>query len=432
MSFNLSSQVVAKTSLSLSFDEETTVDTSEQGFANKKILPNLKQHVQHSKLQSPQDQENDHTKSISSVGLIKGKTLVAKSNREVKSAGTPQNSPSREPLRPILAPNHTHSRVMKQRETHPSLPQKRHLSQGLVQSVSTQGVASALHHKNQRPQHALAKVTSAKSKRDGKQVFLEQVDVVHGTEVGKDNHRQNTNLVMVAKPQGSKIADHEKLHSFTGQGEVSSKHKVEGNKGKPFDQRQSIRSADNSNNTKLVNLIPKSCLETVYEGETPDGTLNQSKDETQLEIQIIGENLSTNNEVHWKVNATVILDQDEETVQGNVQKQRSSKEKGFYVHSPDSREHIFEEFTPGSVVSENVPLQSQGKERLTPKANGEDNDIQKHQQLFQEDAQVAQNVTAMTRKESSTSAKGSTLPGPYQLLIRQEAQLRELQEQVHN
>ena len=380
--------------------------------------------MQGSKLQSPQDQENDHTRSISSVGLVKGKKLVAKNSREV-------NSPSREPLRPILAQNHTHSRVMMTKQTHPSLPQKRHLSQGLVQSVSTQGVTSALHHKNQRPQHALAEVTSAKSKRDGKQVFLEQVDVVHGTEVGKDNHQQNTNPVMVAKPQGSKGADHEKLHSFTGQGEVSSKHKVDGNKGKLFDQRQSIRLADNSNNPKLVNLIQKSCLETVFEGETPDGTLNQSKDETQQELQIIEENFPTNNELCREENAGVILDQDEETVQGNVQELRSSKEKGFYVHSPDSREHIFEEFTSGSVVSENVPLQSQEKERLTPKVNEEDNDIQKHQQLFQEDAQVAKNVTAMIRKESCTSAEGSTLPDPYQLLMRQEAQLRELQEQVH-
>ena len=126
------------------------------------------------------------------------------------------------------------------------------------------------------------------------------------------------------------------------------------------------------------------------------------------------------------------MDQDEETVQGNVQELRSSTEKGFYVHSPDSREHIFEEFTSGSVVSENVPLQSQEKERLTPKDYEEDNDIQKHQQLFQEDAKVAGNITAMTRKEISTSVEGSILPDPYQLLMRQEAQLRELQEQVHN
>lgn len=380
--------------------------------------------MQGSKLQSPQDQENDHTRSISSVGLVKGKKLAAKNSREV-------NSPSREPLRPILAPNHTHSRVMMTKQTHPSLPQKRHLSQGLVPSVSTQGVTSALHHKNQRPQHALAEVTSVKSKRDGKQVFLKQVAVVHGTEVGKDNHRQNTNPVMVAKPQGSKGADHEKLNSFTGQGEVSSKHKVDGNKGKPFDQRQSIRSADNSNNPKLVNQIQKSCLETVFEGETLDGTLNQSKDETQPELQIIEENFPTNNKLCREENAGVILDQGEETVQGNVQELRRKKEKGFYVHSPDSREHIFEEFTSGSVVSENVPLQSQGKEGLTPEANEEDNDIQKHQQLFQEDAKVAGNITAMTRKESSTSVEGSTLPDPYQLLMRQEAQLRELQEQVH-
>ncbi|XP_022800831.1 uncharacterized protein LOC111338596 [Stylophora pistillata] len=438
--FQLVLPEVAKTSLSLSFDEQATVDTPEQGFAYQKILPNPK-HMHHPKSQSQQDQENNHTNRISSAGLLKAKNPATKNSRAVKSSDT-QNSPSREPLRPILAPNQTQSRVLKQKQIHPQLPQKSKLSQGMVQSVSTQRVTSAVHHAHQRPQHALPDTATDKSKRDGKQVFSKQVDVVQKIELGKVKHTDSTNHFMVAKPKGSKSADKENLHSFTGQCKVSPKHKAEGNKETKFDL-PSIRPADNSNNPTSVHQIQKPCLETVYEGETLDGTLNQSMGETELQLQIKEESSPThgnfslfschsqkgtscaNNEFLREGNTGLVVDEYEGTVPGNVQEQRS-----INFHSPDSGEQVFKDFTSGSVSSEIVPLQSQEKGGQTSEANEENPDIQKHQQLFKEDVQVVGNVTTKKRMESSMSAEGSPLPDPYQLLMRQEAQLRELQEQI--
>ena len=432
---------VTKTSLSLSFDEQVTVENSEQGYANQQILPHPKRHVQRTK---SHDQENNHAilEENSPAGLVKGKEQLAKNSKELRSSSVPQNSPSRKPLKQILAPNQTQSRVMNKKQSHPLMPQRSHPVQSTAHPVPTRRGTSSVHSTQERPQKTFTENTTVRSKGNGKQTSAKGVSAIQRTEC--DQQQQVSNLAMVPKPQGSEGADNRTLHNFPRQEMESQKHQKEQNKGKQVDQQQFVRRTDNSN-------VQKPCLETVYEGGTPDGTLNQSMSETELELQIAEvspamhgslvscqsqkSTRSTHCGSHGRGNAGFILDQDERTIQGHVPAQRSSEvREGIYVHPTDSREQVYKhriDSTTGSASNSNVQWQTREKERPASIANGDNCGIRMHQRILQEDAQVAGNITAMPSKKSSTSAEEPTLPDPYQLLMRQEAQLRELQEQVH-
>ena len=429
---------VTKTSLSLSFDEQVTVENSEQGYANQQILPHPKRHVQRTKSQSQQNHENNHTilGENSQAGLVKGKEQLGKNSRQLQSSSAPQNSPSREPLKQILAPNQTQRRVMNQK------PQKSHPMQSTAHPVPTRRGTSPVRKTQERPQIAFTENSTVQSKGNGKQTSVKGVNAIRRTEC--DQQQQGSNPTMVLKHQDSEGADKRTLHNFPRQEMESQKHKKEQNKGKQVDQQQFVRWTDNSN-------VQKPCLETVYEGGTPGGTLNQSMSETELELQIAEvspamhgslvscqsqkSTRSAHRRSHGRGNAGFILDQDERTIQGHVPAQRSSEvREGIYVHPTDSREQVYKhriDSTTGSASNSNVQWQTREKERPASIANGDNCGIRMHQRILQEDAQVAGNITAMPSKKSSTSAEEPTLPDPYQLLMRQEAQLRELQEQVH-
>ncbi|KAJ7383821.1 hypothetical protein OS493_025693 [Desmophyllum pertusum] len=109
------------------------------------------------------------------------------------------------------------------------------------------------------------------------------------------------------------------------------------------------------------NQIQKPSLDTVYEGETPDGTLNKSINETELELQLVEtspaphealisrqshrSDSNTDRDTHG--DAGLILDLEGQTRQGYIQTQRQGRKsevrEEIYTCTTDGEEHGYKE-----------------------------------------------------------------------------------------
>ncbi|KAJ7383820.1 hypothetical protein OS493_025692 [Desmophyllum pertusum] len=174
-------EVTTEMSLSLSFDEQVSAERSEQGYANQQILPHPKQHMQQTKSQNQPrqqlqlDQENVSRSNLQedgSSGLVKGKEQL----KPVRNSNAPQNSPSREPLKQILAPNQTHTRVNNQKQNH--IPQKPRQEQGRADQVLNRRGSSPGHTIQERPQTALKDHCTVQSKGNGKQTSVNRQNTI--------------------------------------------------------------------------------------------------------------------------------------------------------------------------------------------------------------------------------------------------------------
>ncbi len=439
---------VKETSLSLSFDEQVSTERSEQGYANKQILPHPKRHMQQTKPQNQpgkqlqRDQENVHAnQQDSSAGLVKGKEPL----KQVRNRSAPENSPSRDPLKQILAPNQTHGRVDNQKQNHGH--RKPHQEQRTAVQIPNRRANSPGHNSQERLQRVFENHNAALPKGNVKQTSINRTKAIQGTDQRRadQNVQKTSNPRPRPKPQGSECADKRMIHNLPQQQMTSSKHRIEENRERQGDKQHFVELMDDDSFFLHEHQVEKLSLETVYEGETPDGTLNRSMNETELGLQIIETTpapcgplashqsqrcmSSTDREFHGSANAGLNSDQDRQTKQGYIQEQRSSGIREEISPFPaDSEGHTRKqrlEDTAGFTSNSSAQQETHRKERQ-PKSREENTNVQMHQEgTHQEDKQVADGLPAQ-----QTSAKGTTLPDPYQLLMRQEAQLRELQEQV--
>lgn len=444
---------VKETSLSLSFDEQASAKHSEQGYANQQILPHPKRHMQQTQPQNQHrlqhDQENDHTnlQEDSAAGLIKRKEQLLK---QVSNKHAPPNSPSRAPLKQLLAPNQTHARVSSQKQNH--LPQKPRQEQRTAVQVPDRRGNSPSHNSQERLQKVFSDHSTGRPKGNVKQASVKGPNEFHGTDQRRDeqNVQKTSNPRPRLKPQGSEDMDNRAARNLPQQQMIALKYHNEENRGRQFEQQQFVRVMDDNSFPPPGNQvdIEKHSLETVYEEGTLDGTLNKSITETKLELEI-NETMpaphvplalpqrgvrNTPFESHGSANAGLKFDQDGKTKHGYVQEQRGSEiraEISAYPrdsegHRRKERLHITDN-TAGLISDSNAQQQSDRKERQA-KSREENADVQMHpEETSQENKQAADGVTAKLML-----AEGMTLPDPYHLLIRQEAQLRELQEQVQD
>lgn len=439
---------VKETSLSLSFDEQVSAEHSEQGYANQQILPHPKRHMQQTKPQNQpgqqlqRDQENVHAnqQQNNSAGLVKVKEPL----KQVRNVSAPENSPSREPLKQILDPNQTHVRVNNQKQNH--VHHKPRQEQKTAQIPNGRGNKPG-HNSQERLQKVFSDHSTVRPIGNVKQTPVNRPNVIHGNDQRRDeqNVQKTSHPRPRPKPQGSERVDNRTFHNLPRQQMISSKHHNEENKGRQGDKQQFVRLMDDDSFLLQEHQVEKHLLETVYEGETPDGTLNRSMSETELGLQIIetppaplGPLAShqpqrgfsnTDRESHGGANAGLNSDQDGQIKHGYVQEQRSSGIREEISAFPtDSEEHTRKERLEdiaGFSSNSSAQQQAHRKERQ-PKSREENTNVQMHQEeTHQENKQVADGLPAQ-----QMSSEGRTLPDPYQLLMRQEAQLRELQEQV--
>ena len=435
---------VKETSLSLSFDEQAPAEHSEQGFVNQQILPHPKHHMKQIKPQNQpgkrlqHDQENDQNAELqenSSPVVVKGREKL----KQGRSKTVPQNCPSREPLKQILPPNEIHARGNNPKQDH--LTQKPPHRQRTTGHVSKQRGSCLGHNSQDRLHRVFVDHRTAQPKGNVKQSSVKGPNVMHGADQRKDtqNDPKASNPQARPKPQSSEGVESSAFQISPRQ-TTSSKSHSEENWGRQVKQQQFVRQMDYNEFPPPENQVEKHLLETVYEGGTPDGTLNKSMSETELELQIIEATpgprdtldsqqfqrsiSKTDRESHGSANAnaSLNLDQNGHTDSGFILEPNSS------VRREGGSEECLSKNTldniTGLTSNSNTQQQSHGKERQ-PKSREGNTDVQMQSRTHMEYRHVTDGVPAKL-----TSAEGMTLPDPYQLLIRQEAQLKELQQQV--
>ena len=433
---------VKETSLSLSFDEQAPAEHLEQGFVNQQILPHSKHHMKRTKPQNQpgkqqqHDQENDQNAELqenSSPVVVKGREQL----KQGRNKTVPQNSPSREPLKQILPPNQTHARGNNPKQDH--LTQKPPHRQRTTGHVSKQRGSCLGHNSQDRLHRVFVDHRTAQPKGNVKQSSVKGPNVMHGADQRKDtqNDPKASNPQARPKPQSSEGVESSAFQISPRQ-TTSSKSHSEENWGRQVKQQQFVRQMDYNEFPPPENQVEKHLLETVYEGGTPDGTLNKSMSETELELQIIETTpalhdtsvshqtrksiSNTDRESHGSVNASLNFDQNGETNNGHIQQQKRpalTEEGSEECTRKETLDNI-----AGLTSNSKTQQQSHSKERQ-PKSREGNTDVQMQSRTHMEYRHVTDGVPAKL-----TSAEGMTLPDPYQLLIRQEAQLKELQEQV--
>ena len=428
---------IKATSLSLSFDEQVSAEHSEHGYTNQQILPNPKQHALQTKSQiqvkkqMQRDQENDRTnlQGASSTGFVKGKEQF----KQVTNGKAPLNSPSREPLKQILSPNQTHMRVTNQKQTH--LPQKPRQEQRTAVGDPNQRRNILGHTGQGRSQATVSVHSTAHSKENKSQTSVKGPNAFHGTDLRNDEQKQKTlNPTMRPKPQGSEGMDSGVFQSLPRQQMILSKQCSEENNGRGVEQQRLVRLMEDESFPAQGNRVEKPFLETVFEEDTVDGTLNKSMSETERELQITATSpvRSVSKKDH-KSHGSIVgmsIDREGQMQHGYVQPQRTTEISEERSSCPmDNEENHGKNKrvcnTAGVTLHSSAQQATDKNDREQPKSTEKAN-VHVHQEgTFQENKQVGNGVSAKRMSE-----EGLTLPDPYQLLIRQEAQLRELQEQV--
>ena len=419
---------VTETSLSLSFDEQATADHSEQGYTNQQILQHTKQHAQQTKPQNlprkqqQQDQENDrgNFQKENFTGFAKGKEQL----KQVSNGRAPLSSPSREPLKQILPPNQTHNRVMGQKQT--QVPKKSHQEQ--ITAVIVEVPNRRRNSPGQgRSQRTVSGLSPAQCEGNGSQTSVKGPNAFHEI----DPKQKTSNPTVRPKPQGSEGVDNREFQNLPRQQMISSKQHSKENRQTRGDQQKLVRLTDESSYHPEENQLQKPFLETVFEEDTVDETLNKSMGETELELQLSPVRSASKTDYESRGSTVdVKIDHNGQTQHGYVQTERKTEIMEEVSFCPmGNEEHHGEkerlDCTAGVLSHSSAKQQTNENEREKLKSRKENNDVQVYQEgIFQKNRQVGDGVTAKL-----TSAEG-TLPDPYQLLIRQEAQLRELQEQV--
>ena len=455
---------MAETSLSLSFDEQAVGDHSEKDYTNQQIFPHP-----HPKPKQPQqrtqlDQENGQMKLQEEIspGVVKGKERI----KQLRNNTSPQNSPSREPLKQILAPNQTHAKVMNQKQK--QLLQKPHPRQvSGIQKVPNQGGSKSGHNMHKRAENAVSSHSIPRSKTSERQVSPKGTSVRHGTASRRDQQTPKlpSNGRGRTRRQDCNGVD---VRPFPQQ--IISNCQDDETRPRQLAPQQFVRQSDhqvlNKNSFPLpFEQVQRPLLETVFEGETPDGTLNKTMDETELERHITGMSeisqsplgilqaqkgtCNADSETYNGDSAGIMFDHNGKQRHGyqtNVENKEERCSKPLACEKDDHKESL--ENTAAYTTKERLDnVECMSEERMDNKTRDssgvspprqfnrqrgqskamEENNDKKHEGSFPVKKQV---TDVATGQASECPAEEVTRPDPYELLIRQEAQLRQLQEQV--
>ena len=390
------------------------------------------------------DQENGQMKRHEKMlpGFVNNNNKGKEQAKQVRNNVTPQNSPSREPLKQILAPNQTHANVMNQKHT--QLSQKPHPMQGsAVQRVPSQRGSRPGHNMQGRTQKVFSDQSIPRPKENRRQPSPKGPNVVHGTDSRRDQQKLRIqNQRIGSRTQHSERVDGRIYPNVPNQMSSLNHQDVE-NKEQQVDQQRYPQATDhlevkNSRFPLPVEQVQRPILETVFEGETPDGTLNKSMSETEPEIQITGTSQATRGPLILPDSQRGVSNTDSKTYSSNnggrILTERSwnteNREEGFthpVVCGLDGNEERLDDVA-GHTSESSAQWQSHERERQQSKPTDENTGNRTHEGTFPDNKQVADMGTGQANKECPEEEMER--PDPYELLIRQEAQLRQLQEQV--
>lgn len=463
---------MAETSLSLSFDEQAVGDHSEEDYTNQQIFPHPhpkpKQQQEKAQKELQQriqlDQENGQMRLQKEIspGFVKGKEHI----KQLRNNTSPQNSPSREPLKQILAPNQTHAKVMNQKQKQLlQKPRPRQVSG--MQKVPNQGGSKPGHNMHKRAENAVSSYSIPRSKTSEKQVSPKGTSVRHGMDSRRDQQTPKlpSNGRGRTRPWDCNGVD---VRPFPQQ--IISNCQDDEPRPRQLAPQQFVRQSDhqllNKSSFPLpVDQVQRPLLETVFEGETPDGTLNKTMDETELERHITGISEISQSPLGMLQAQNGVCNADSETYNGDnagIMFDHNGKQRYGYQRNVENKEErctkplAREKDGHNKSLENTAALTTKGRldnvecmseERMGNKAREasgvspprlcnrqreqskalEENNDGKHEGLFPVNKQVTDVATGQT---SECPAEEVTCPDPYELLIRQEAQLRQLQEQV--
>ena len=386
-----------ETSLSLSFEESTSAERLQHGFANRQVLRQTQSKIKQAKPQIPQgqrincDQENGQMKPRQRVASDRSKERIV------------QNSPSREPLRQIPSPNQMQRSCENQnpvagkfQKVHPFVAQKMSYQRGVrhqheVSPSQEKGVRHSTKGRNRNHKAEVARVDQRK-------------------QISQNERKTSTDR------------DHE-MNKTRASLNLSKEQETLPKQQKGMDQPQTTTSAYQQPNLDSGYKHP---LETVYEGETPDATL----------VSETGPEFTEENTLPLRPLAKIADNPTGNSPENSVILKISKHGSGIFPHEKQVRCDAFlpkESFEVPHQVAVNQEKKTEerlvvGDEESTElKYNSSSNEHDTRTfQLIQQNAAAAEE-----QKKSLDSFKMNRLD-PYELLIRQEAQLRELQQQVNH
>lgn len=178
-------------------------------------------------------------------------------------------------------------------------------------------------------------------------------------------------------------------------------------------------------------------LETVFEGETPDGTLNKTMDETEMEYHItrMSEMSQSPSSVpcFLAVEGKRCQDTCSDNSDGLVQIQQShGNQRNYSDNREDSYKELVataEDANKESLLNKTLSSGNSPQQPSRKQSNGTDKNCidKKHKGSPPEEYVLSISPQQSNEKDCTEEV---IPPDPYALLLRQEAQLRELQEQV--
>lgn len=380
------------------------------------------------------------------------------SGKQFRTSGGWQDSPSREPLKQILAPNHANNKVMDQQQV-----SKRPLpvqgSSGVQKAPLKRGNILGRDVKGRSPK-SFASDSNSRSKENGKQLSEKGPSVFQCSDA---RNYQQTNghkfQTMRSNPQSHEGRDDKVIFDLPNEQVLSASQPGCKTRQRHVDQRQFLGHSDGQelhhNSCPLpVNQVQRPVLETVFEGDTPDGTLNKSMNETELEFQL-GETMQAQEALQRAQgvasdvgrdpdkngNPGLIFDQDgkqnvvfqcmeQQRKEGSVSRRRNLENMEDRINQPIiCRQDSHEEMPGCSTVSASGSKVDQAHSEKTQQYKVTDRHTfdRDHEEKLPENKETADVVARQANQKCSAEM---TRPDPYELLMRQDAQLRQLQEQV--
>ena len=402
-------------------------ENSYQDFTNQQILPRSlpeKQQLETPKRGNPSQQiQHDQENDLYMLSKDKQKSLV-KGRANVKQlANNPvtQNSPSREPLKQILSSNQPLKKGISYEQPHVSR-----------KSQTMKGITyQKLPKPKSKPEIGIKgrNVSDWNSRSNKRDPALKVGNNACGT-----TGRQQMQLKPPAN-KGMKTDDQEcnrvGRRPFT-QGMTEAADQAVENC-----YRQQITDKETRALPIPIDQVQRPFLETVFEGETPDGTLNKTMNESEMERHITGMSEMSQSPLsvpHFlAVEGKRCQDTYSDNSGGSVQIQQSHGNQRSYS---DNKEESFKELVATgedvnkeSIVDKTLSSANSPQQPSRKQSNGTNKNTtdKKHEGLTPEEHVVS----VLTQQSNEKDCTEEVIPpDPYALLLRQEAQLRELQEQV--
>ena len=378
--------------------------------------------------------------------------------KQFRTDGGWQDSPSREPLKQILAPNHANSKVMDQQQVS-KRPLPMQGSSGVQKAPLKRGNAPGRDVKGRSPK-SFTRDSNSRSKVNGKQLSAKGPSALYCND---DRNYQQINghkfQIIQSNPQSHEGRDDKVISDFSNEQVVSASQPGCKTRQKNVDQRRFVGHSDGQelhhNSCPLpVNQVQRPVLETVFEGDTPDGTLNKSMNETELEFQL-GETMQAQEALQQAQRVAsdvgrdpdkngssgLIFDQDgkqnvvfqcmeQQRKEGSVSRRGNLENMEDRINQPIiCRQDSHEEMPGCSTVSASDCRVDQAQSEATQEFKVTDRHTfdRDHEEKLPENKETADVVTRRANQKCSAEM---TRPDPYELLMRQDVQLRQLQEQV--